>query len=152
MDIHIEPMDLKDYQEIYALWANSPGVGLGDGDSPEGLALFFQRNPGLSFVAREGGAPGGARGEIVGAVLGSHDGRRGFLTHLAVRRSHQGRGIGRQLVQACMQALRSAGIQKCHIFVFKENDMGKVFWRKVGWFDRPELEVLSAYTDPDRNP
>jgi hypothetical protein len=51
-----------------------------------------------------------------------------------------------------MQALRSAGIQKCHIFVFKENDMGKVFWRKVGWFDRPELEVLSAYTDPDRNP
>mgnify|MGYP003868960073 CR=1 FL=1 len=143
MTIQIEPMDLADYQAVYDLWANSPGVGLGDGDSREGLAQFFQRNPGLSFVARDDG-------EIIGAILGSHDGRRGFITHLAVRKSHHGRGIGRLLVRTCMNALRSAGIRKCHIFVFKDNEEGKVFWRKVGWFDRPELEVFSAYTDRDK--
>ncbi len=45
-------------------------------DSRQNILLYFTRNPGLSFIAEKDN-------EIVGAVLGGHDGRRGFIHHLA---------------------------------------------------------------------
>ncbi len=38
------------------------------------------------------------------------------------------RGIGRQLVNACLAKLRQAGIQKCNIFIFANNAAGMKFW------------------------
>ena len=126
----------SDYAEVIALWQSSEGVGLSSADSPERIAAYLARNPGLSFVIR-------VDGELVGAVLCGHDGRRGYLHHLAVRPDQRGRGIGRALVDACMQALAREGIDKCHLFVFKENVDGLAFWRKVGWKERLDLAILS---------
>jgi GNAT superfamily N-acetyltransferase len=48
----------------------------------------------------------------VGAVLCSHDGRRGLIYHLAVAPAHHGQGIGKRLVQECITGLRDAGITR----------------------------------------
>ena len=135
----IEEMTLSDYEEVYELWKTSPGVGLSDADSIDGIGKMFERNPGMSFVARENGA-------LAGAVLGSHDGRRGFVSHLAVLPDYRGKGVGRALVNACLVAFRSAGIKKCHIFVFKKNVDGQEFWKRLGWKERDDLIIMSAYT------
>ena len=42
-----------------------------------------------------------------------------------------------------MAALRAIGIDKAHIFVIKDNESGKVFWRKAGWQERDDLTVMS---------
>ncbi|MEX0586364.1 MAG: hypothetical protein WD176_06955, partial [Pirellulales bacterium] len=73
----ISPMLATDYDEVVALWEATEGVGLNESDSRENIARFLARNPGLSMVARVGG-------QIGGAVLCGHDGRRGYLHHLAV--------------------------------------------------------------------
>ena len=111
------------------------------------MEAYLARNPGLSFVARRAG-------KIVGAVLCGHDGRRGYLHHLAVEPSLRGQGIGSVLVRKCLAALAAIGVQRCNIFVFSDNESGKVFWRKTGWRTYEGLEVMYAHTgspvEPDR--
>jgi ribosomal protein S18 acetylase RimI-like enzyme len=86
---------IEDYDAVVTLWRRSEGVGLNESDTREAIAAFLRRNPRLSFVAQK-------RGRIIGIVLCGHDGRRGYLHHLAVSKHHRQRGIGRQLVVACL--------------------------------------------------
>ena len=88
MTTEIEPMDEADVPAVLELWRQTPGVGLNEGDDPAGLAAFSSRNPGLSLVARDAG-------RVVAAVLCGHDGRRGYLNHLAVRPEFRRHGLGR---------------------------------------------------------
>ena len=139
MSMVIREMTIRDYDEVAGLWQNSQGVGLSDSDSREGVARFLERNPGLSFVARDGE-------HLVGVVLCGHDGRRGYIHHLAVSKSHRRQGLGRALVQRCLSALGRDGIGKCHIFVFAANGDAVTFWKNVGWTERVELIMMSQYT------
>ena len=107
--INIRPMTADDYDEVADLWRNTEGIGLDEHvDAREGIAGYLARHPGLSFVARQ-------EGRIVGAVLCGHDGRRGYLHHLAVAAAWRRKGIGRALVEACLTGLGSVGIPKCKI-------------------------------------
>src|SRR5277367_5545202 len=132
---HVRAMDINDYQRVVALWARSEGVGLGESDSQEGVAAFLRRNPGLSAVAES------SCGEIVGAVLCGHDGRRGYLHHLAVDVAYRGRGIGRRLVAHCFSGLANAKIPKCNIFVFRESPAAVAFWTHNGW-SAPTWQIM----------
>ena len=132
----IQEMTIDDYASIRNLWLNAESILVADSDSQEGLARFLERNPGLSFVARDGD-------EIVGVVLCGHDGRRGYIDQLVVRRSYRRLGIGRSLVSRCVYNLMRIGIRKWHLFVFEDNPEAIAFWRKLGWAKRVELITMS---------
>lgn len=100
----IAPMTPADFPEVLALWAATEGVGLNESDTPEQLAAYLQRNPGFSLVARDTGR------RVVGAVLCGHEGRRGYLHHLAVAADQRGLGLGRRLTDTCLAELKRAGI------------------------------------------
>jgi putative acetyltransferase len=140
MDIELREMTIQDYQTAYQVWKNSEGIGLSDADSKQGIKRFLVRNPGLSFIALDGE-------QVVGAALCGHDGRRGYIHHLAVVDSHRKRGIGRSLVNRCMFALMQIGIAKCHLFVFGDNQGAIEFWKHVGWTQRVELMMMSQYLE-----
>jgi ribosomal protein S18 acetylase RimI-like enzyme len=133
--IEIAPLTPADYDEVMALWRATEGLTLRDADSREAIAGYLERNPALSFVARDGG--------VVGAVLGGHDGRRGYLYHLAVAPSHRGRGLGRALAERVMAGLATRGIAKCHILVHADNAAGRAFWARAGWAERTGLVLMS---------
>ena len=120
------------------LWSESEGIELGSSDSPEGLESFLTRNPGLSWVALDGG-------RLVGAALCGHDGRRGYIHHLAVATSERRSGIGQALAKQCLSGLRAAGIEKCHIFVFRANRFGELFWSPTGWQRRDDVQMFSRF-------
>lgn len=140
MTLRFREMSIEDYDEVMPLWRGSEGVGLSDTDSRESIRLFLARNPNLNFLAYEDEL-------LVGAVLCGHDGRRGYIYHLAVKMSHRRQGIARQLVKHCLGALQSAGIGKCHIYAFRDNGDAMVFWKKAGWFSRHDLAMFSHYTE-----
>jgi ribosomal protein S18 acetylase RimI-like enzyme len=121
-------------------WLRSEGVGLGESDTKEGVAAFLLRNPGLSAVAES------LHGEIVGAVLCGHDGRRGYLHHLAVAATHRRRGIARRLVQYSFSGLANEKIPKCNIFVFRENPGVVAFWTHNGW-SAPTWQIMQRRVD-----
>jgi putative acetyltransferase len=126
---------VEDFDGVIALWRRTEGVGLNESDTRCAIAAFLRRNPRLSFVAEKSG-------RIIGAVLCGHDGRRGYLHHLAVAKRHRHRGIGRQLVNACLAKLRKAGIPKCNIFIFANNTAGMKFWTRAGWSLRTDLQLM----------
>ncbi|MDR2687540.1 MAG: GNAT family N-acetyltransferase [Oscillospiraceae bacterium] len=122
----IRVMTIADYPAVYALWESLPGIGLhGHEDSLEGMAYYLRRNPESCFVAEEGNA-------IIGAILCGNDGRRGYINHLAVAQEHQGQGLGRALVDACLAAMRNEGILKCSFVTFRGNEAGNAFWDAIG--------------------
>jgi putative acetyltransferase len=135
---------IEDFDAVIALWRRTEGVGLNESDTRLAITAFLRRNPRLSFVAEQGG-------RIIGAVLCGHDGRRGYLHHLAVSKRHRRRGIGRRLVNACLAKLRKAGIQKCNIFIFANNAAGMKFWAHTGWSLRTELRLMQIRLDDGRS-
>lgn len=98
-----------------------------------------KRNSGLSLVAT-------SEGRVIAAVLCGHDGRRGYLHHLAVARKWRRQGIGRKLVAASLEKLRSQGIPKCNLFLFASNKAGRLFWRHLGWKVRADLRLVQRDT------
>lgn len=136
--MHIHEMTIDDYEEAVVLWQSSEGIGLSAADSREAIERYLARNPGMSFVARSD------QGDLLGAVLCGQDGRRGYLHHLAVRSDCRGQGIGRGLVARCLAALRSQRIDKCHLFVYQDNQAGRAFWEKIGWEERSTLFIMST--------
>ena len=128
--ITIQAMTIADYDDALALWQATEGLGLSAADSREAITRYLARNPGLSFVARDD------EGNLIGTVLCGHDGRRGYLYHLAVRSDSRGRGLGRSLAGHCLEALRRQGIEKCHAFVKRSNVAGQSFWQRTDWIER----------------
>jgi len=137
MNMNISPLTLNAYEKILALWKESEGIGLSGADSKESIRSYLERNPEMSLIAEDG------RGTLLGAVLCGHDGRRGYIYHLAVHPDHRRQGIGRKLVQECLARLEVAGIQKCHIFIFENNASGTDFWKAIGWTYREDIRVIS---------
>ena len=134
MNHTIRSMTIEDYEGVKALWMSIHGFAIRSlDDSKEGVARFLDRNPGTSVVAVSDS------GDIVGAILCGHDGRRGCLYHVCVREDCRRCGIGKAMVVFCMNALKEEGINKVSLIAFTKNDVGNAFWNCIGWTRRLDL-------------
>jgi len=114
MQIQIEEMHIKDFDEIYALWQSTEQIHLTEID----------------------------------AVLCSHDGRRGYLDHLAVKESQRLHGIGKALVLRCLYNLMRVGIRRWNLYVFEGNQDAIEFWKKIGWSPKLNMVMMSQPISP----
>ncbi|WP_246624684.1 GNAT family N-acetyltransferase [Oceanobacter mangrovi] len=137
-------MNINDYDALLQLWQQTDGISIRTADSRAGVSRYLDRNPGLSFVIERDG-------ELLGSLMAGHDGKRGYLQHLAVASAWRGNGFGRLLVQTCLAALQQQAIDKSHVFVFKTNPGGQAFWQHLGWQQRQDLEVYSYTSGTDLN-
>lgn len=132
-DTVIRTMTIEDYAGVKALWMTIKGFAIRSiDDSKEGVERFLLRNPKSSVVAVK-------NGEIVGAILCGHDGRRGCLYHVCVREDQRRNGIGKEMVIFCMNALKEEKISKVSLIAFSSNDIGNAFWKQIGWTKREDL-------------
>jgi N-acetylglutamate synthase len=139
MNCRIRAMRTTDYDAVISLWRSVTGVGLNENDTRAGIRRYLGRNRGLSFVVC-------VKGKLAGAVLCGHDGRRGYLHHLAVSPSYRNSGIGKALVERCLASLAKQGIAKCSIFLFRDNENGGKFWKHIGWRLREDICILQKET------
>jgi ribosomal protein S18 acetylase RimI-like enzyme len=119
---------LADYNGAVALWNEVEGVEICEGDSREEISEYLMRNPKLSRVAE-------ADGKIVGAALCGHDGRRGWIYHLAVAQAYRRQNVGKLLLDDCVGGLRNAGLKRAIVLVAGDNSVGREFWLRNGWED-----------------
>ncbi len=140
MKIGISEFKINLYESALALWKRCEGIGLSDADSKENIKLYLDRNPGTSFIAE-------IDNEVVGTILSGHDGRRGYIHHLAVSPDFRRKGIGSMLVKSTLNKLREQGILKCHIMLFNNNSAGLKFWESIGWLYRNDICLMSKTVD-----
>lgn len=126
-------MRSADYDQAYALWLSCKGMGINaHDDSRTGIERFLRRNGTTCFVAEE-------EGTIIGTILAGHDGRRGYIYHMAVSPSCRRRGIGRALTEAALSALREEGVLKVGLLVYETNAAGNAFWEQMGFSRREDV-------------
>jgi len=131
--MYIRLMNINDYDNVYKIWINSPGMGLNDlDDSREGIGKFLSRNPMTCFVAED-------NGDLIGIIMSGNDGRRGFIYHTAVLQEERKKGVGTALVNASLDALKGEGINKVALVVFSENHTGNKFWERQEFIQRNDL-------------
>ena len=140
MEINISKFTIESYDRVLNLWKQCEGIGLSDSDSKENIQLYLDRNPGMSFIAE-------LNNQLVGAVLSGHDGRRGYIHHLAVSPNYRRQGIAKLLVSRCLEELKKSGILKCHILMFNNNKTALKFWESIGWSYRNDICIISKFID-----
>ena len=136
--IVIRVMTMEDFEQVHKLWMGIHGFGIRSiDDSKEGVERFLKRNPTTSMVAVAGET-------IVGAILCGHDGRRGCLYHVCVREDYHKNGIGQQMVEKCLAALKKEHINKLNLIAFKKNEVGNRFWQGLGWSFREDVNYYEC--------
>ena len=126
-------MTIDDYDKVYALWMSCRNMGFNNlDDSREGIGKYLKRNPSTCFVAVK-------EQSVVGVILSGHDGRRGFIHHLAVSEEFRRQQIATNLVKHALSALQSEGINKVALLVFNYNEAGNAFWENQGFTARSDV-------------
>ena len=134
-------MTIEDYEEVYAMWQITTKRALSEADENSQIERYLNRNSGMSQVAV-------VNGKIVGTVLAGHDGRRGFIHHMAVLPEYRRHKIGQGLAQRAIEGIKADGIDKTHIFCYQNNETGQNFWRNFGFEKRGDIFVYS-YNHPN---
>ena len=145
MKIEILGLTISDYDDAIALWKSCSGISIRDADSRENMERYLNRNPGLSFKAVK-------NKKLVGTILCGHDGRRGYINHLAVSSIYRIQGFGRKFVETSLCELNIQVIEICHLFIFVENIEAKKFWERLGWKVREEINMMSLNVSDSVNP
>lgn len=129
--LRLRDFDLeRDFDAVVALWRASPGVHVGASDTREALTLKLTRDPDLFLVAE-------VDNQLVGAVLGGFDGRRGLIYHLAVDAAHHRQGIASALMDELERRFVVKGCPKAYLLVVPENAGALAFYRRRGWSAEP---------------
>lgn len=139
--VTIRPMEQTDIPAALGVWQETAGRGQAV-DAADGLARYLARNPGLCMVAERGG-------ELLGVLVGGHDGRRGFLHHVGVREGVRRHGVGRALVDCYLAALKGEGIVRLHLLLRQSNAVGLRFWKSYGCRERANTVVISLVLPGD---
>jgi N-acetylglutamate synthase len=122
----IVEMNLIRYKKLMDFWQSNEGIFVDDDDDYDRLKMFLKRNPKLNFMALHDD-------QIIATIKSSHDGRRGYLHHLAVKKEYRNKGLAKELVNICLERLRKIGIKKFRTFVLDSNKKAIQFWKRVGF-------------------
>lgn len=126
MKINVVEMNLNIYKELIDFWKNSGGLWLSDDDNYDNLKIYLERNPELNFVVIH-------EEKIIATIKSSHDGRRGYIHHLAVKEEYRKKGIAKELIKICLKNLKKQGIKKVRVFVLDANKSAIEFWKHIGF-------------------
>lgn len=117
-------MQKSDYESVYSLWMKCKNMGFNNvDDSEKGISKYLERNSKTCFVC--------IRNEkVVGVILSGHDGRRGFIHHLAVDPDFRRHGIATELLRQAFEDLKMTTVWCGY---YEGNERSKRVQQKCGF-------------------
>ena len=141
--MEIKPLTIEQYDSIITLWkeAGLPFKPKGR-DSKREMETEFKRNPDLVLGAFEDG-------KLVGVIIGSDDGRKGWINRLAVLPACERKGVASQLIDAVERALKTRGRRIICTLVEDWNEASLNLFSKTGYVKHEDISYLSKREDDE---
>jgi N-acetylglutamate synthase len=135
MNINIRPFVMADYDRVMELWAEG------------GLPLKPQGRDSRENIARQLGlanirflvAEEVEGGRVVGTVVATHDGRKGWINRLAVDEELRRRGLGARLLGEAERWLEEQGMDILACLIEADNAVSMAVFEKLGYKKHPEI-------------
>jgi N-acetylglutamate synthase len=142
-EIEIRRAMKEDYDGMIALWTRAGLHHQPAGrDSRKNMEKELD-DPGVdAMVALEGD-------DIIGTIIGTNDGRKGWVNRLAVDPDHRGRGIAKELVDRVEDSFRSRSLKLFCCLIQAENGPSQSLFEAIGYDRHPEVVYYSKKIDPD---
>jgi ribosomal protein S18 acetylase RimI-like enzyme len=140
---NIRELTVGDYSALCALWEESGLPYRPNGrDQRERIAREIEGPCSIFLVAED-------EGELVGAILGTHDGRKGWINRLAVSPQHRRQGIARVLVAAVEQRLDDLGIEIIAGQIEDWNESSTIFFERLGYTRHDDIIYYTKRKNPE---
>lgn len=123
--IAIRPATAADLPALRSLWA-ACGLHPSRSDTDERLAAMIAFAPGLLLVAER-------EVTVVGSVMASWDGRRGWINRLAVDPGARGARLGERLMAEAERRLAAIGCDKVNLLIEPDNAGVRRFYERLGY-------------------
>jgi ribosomal protein S18 acetylase RimI-like enzyme len=137
MSYEVRPATLDDAEGLIRLW-NDAGLHLYPETPMQAeIESVLARNPeGILIASDDTG--------IIGSVIGTFDGRRGWINRLATRSDRRGLGVARDLMNRIQDQLAALGCRKVNLLVSGDNTNVVPFYESIG-FQSHELVFMERY-------
>lgn len=143
MEIVVRKFRLDDYDRVMELWrlGRLPLKPKGR-DSRQEIERQVKLSNVIFLVAE-------SAGQVVGTVLATHDGRKGWINRLAVDPAFRGQGLGQLLVKEAEKELEKEGIMMFAALIEEDNLPSLNLFEKLGYEYHPEIKYFTRKKFPE---
>ncbi len=141
--VKIRELTIDDYDALCDLWEEAGLPFRPNGrDRRERIAREIE-GPCSVFLITED------EGELVGAIMGTHDGRKGWINRLAVSPRHRRQGIASALVAAVEERLSARGIEIFAGQIEDWNESSMIFFERLGYTRHDDIIYYTKRKHPE---
>jgi ribosomal protein S18 acetylase RimI-like enzyme len=133
---------MDDYESVIALWEEAGIHYRPNGrESRQRMEKEIQTRHAIFLVAV-------SDKRIMGVILGTHDGRKGWINRLAVAKQFRRQNVASELVAAVETRLNELGIELIACLIEPENSTSRMFFSLLGYTKAP-VDYFSQKKSPD---
>ena len=142
-DHEIMPFSIEDFDDMIGVWelANLHYKPLGR-DTRDSILVQMEEDPGMFLCAR-------VEGKMVGVVIGSSDGRKGYINRLAIVPDMRRKGIAKSLITAIENHLNSLGLRIITVLIEDASKESMELFCSMGYFSHDDIAYLSKRESQD---
>ncbi len=136
-DITIKEFCMDDYKDMVSLWDDTdlPYKPLGR-DMRKNIEHQMKQDCSIYLVAE-------TDGKLVGSILATHDGRKGWINRIAVLPEYRKKGIAARLVEEAEKRISDLGIEITACLVENWNTVSMEVFERLGYMHHPEITYFT---------
>lgn len=141
-EVFIRPFVIEDYYAMISVWqaAGLPFKPNGR-DTRENIAREIKSDTAVFLVAE-------SEGRLIGVVMGTHDGRKGWINRLAVIPECRRQGVARMLVERAEEEIYKKGIEIVACLIEDYNTTSMEFFQEAGYHKHTDAFYFSKRKHP----
>jgi ribosomal protein S18 acetylase RimI-like enzyme len=144
-NLHIRQLGLDDYEELLALWRRSGLHSLKPRGRDSRASLARQLASGVQVIL---GLE--VDGQLMGAVVTTHDSRKGWINRLVIDPDHRRQGHAARLITAAEETLHGQGMHVIAVLIEGDNSASLALFQKAGYVEiEPPIHYLSKRESDD---